>query len=207
MSVRRMVSAMLVGVLVVPALPARADDRTIRCESDRRGRYRECRIDTDGEVRIVREYSHDRCRLWRNWGYDRHHVWVEDGCRAEFRVGHDGIGKGGAIAIGAVAGVAILAAVLASRDKAPAADNAAAPDWAIGRFRGFSPKANAEFEIDIAKDGGVTGTANDSRVTGFVAKGDRLVLGSAEFTMSKESWGFSATSKGSTDEVVYFRRQ
>jgi hypothetical protein len=211
MSPRRVIAGALVVALFAPAVPVGADRRTITCES-RGSRYTECRVDTDGEVYIEREFSYRRCRLWDTWGYDKRRVWVQGGCRAEFRVGRDGgIGAGGAVAIGAAATAAILAGVLIAKNKEEKANKAAAPfvapDWSVGTFSGFDPKANIEFEIDVARDGTVTGTADGQPASGSVAKGDWLMLGTAEFKMKKASWGFSATEKTDSSLVIYFRRQ
>jgi hypothetical protein len=205
---KSIIAGAVIGALLVPALPVQAGERRIRCESQNY-RYRECRVDTDGRVELVREYSRNRCRQWRTWGYDRRSIWVEDGCRAEFRVGRDdgGLSTGSAVAIGAIAGAAILAAILAGKDKPKGTDAVTAPAWMQGRFRGFNPKEDVTFTIDISRDGTVSGTANDQNVTGYTANTDRLFLGDAEFKVSQESWGFTAQRKGDSDNVIYFRRQ
>lgn len=209
MPIRRLVAALLVTAMVVPAVPASAGERRIRCESDRGGRYRECRVDTDGRVSLIREYSNRRCEQWRTWGYDRRGVWVDRGCRAEFRVGRDrdGGNAGAAAVIGVLAGAAIMAAILAGRDKDRGPDAVAAPGWAQGRYRGFSPKEDVTFEIDIDRNGNVRGTANDQTVNGYFASGDRIFLGNAEFNVREESWGFSAQHRNDSENIVYFRRQ
>ena len=114
---------------------------------------------------------------------------------------------GGAVAIGAIAGAAILAAILAGKDKPKGKDAITAPEWMQGRFRGFNPKEDVTFTIDIARDGTVSGTANDQHVTGYTANTDRLFLGAAEFKVTQESWGFTARRKGDSENVIYFRRQ
>lgn len=209
MRVRRIVAGLLVAVIGLPVLPADAGERRIRCESGRGGRYRECRVDTDGRVTLIREFSNRRCHLWRTWGYDRRSVWVDQGCRAEFRVGRDdgGVGAGTAAVIGVLAGAAIMAAILARRDKDRGPDAIEAPSWTQGRYRGFNPKDDVTFEIEIARDGTVRGTANEQTLSGYLASGERLVLGNAEFTMKRETWGFSATHRDDPENVIYFRRQ
>lgn len=206
MRMRRLVAGILVAAIGLPALPAQAGERRIRCESGRGGRYRECRVDTDGRVQLVREFSNRRCQQWRTWGYDRRGVWVDGGCRAEFRVGRDGDGVGAGTVIGIIAGAAILAAILASQDDDHDRDTVRPPSWAEGRYRGFSPKENVDFDIVIARDGTVTGSANDQRLSGYTASEDRLFLGQAEFRVRRESWGFSATHRDDAENVIYFRR-
>jgi hypothetical protein len=211
-------AATLVGVLAMPVVPAAAlpafadtgaDERTIRCESGSFGRYRECRADTENRVELVRELSRNKCRQWNSWGYDRRAVWVDKGCRAEFRVGKDGgIGAGTAAVIGVVAGAAIIGAIVASKSKGDAHEDASAPpDWARGTFGGFSPKHDAELEITIANDGQVSGTGGSQAIGGHVSSGNRLHLGDLEFDMVRESWGFAARQRGDAESIIYFRRR
>jgi hypothetical protein len=211
---RASISCALSVALVVTAIPVAAssstssalDEYTIRCESGGRRRY--CPADTDGRAQIVRQLSKSRCDQWRTWGYDRRGVWVDRGCRAEFRVGKDGgIGTGGAVAIGgAVAGAAILAAILANKNNDHKDETLGAQDWMVGRFRGFSPKHDRDFEIKVERNGSVSGDSEGDRLSGHVTK-DRLHLGDSEFKLQKESWGFQATHVDDSDEVIYFRKQ
>jgi len=208
MPIRRFVAAVLVTAMVLPAFSADAGERRIRCESGRGGRYRECRVDTDGRVTLAREFSYRRCQLWRTWGYDRRSIWVDQGCRAEFRVGRDGgSGAGTAAVIGALAGAAIMAAILAGRNNDRGSDAVHAPAWAQGRYRGFNPKEDVHFEIGVERDGTVRGTANDQSMSGYFASGNRLVLGNAHFSVREEPWGFVATHRDDSESVIYFRRQ
>lgn len=191
------------------AAMAAADEYTVRCDSGSFGRRRYCSADTEGEVRLTREYSRGRCQEWRTWGYDRRGVWVDDGCKAEFRVGKGGgIGTGGAVAIGAaVGGAAILAAILANKNKDEHKDEVqSAQDWQVGRFRGFAPAYNRDFDITIARDGSVSGESQNDNLTGHVTK-DRLHLGDSEFKLKKETWGFQATRTDDDKDVIYFRKQ
>ena len=79
------------------ALPdaAQAQDRsrgqTIVCESANH-RHQFCRADTRGGVTLQRQLSSSPCRENRSWGYNERGIWVDEGCRAEFRIG----GRGGA---------------------------------------------------------------------------------------------------------------
>jgi hypothetical protein len=212
-------AVVLAGVLALPVVPAAAarvaagaggDERTLRCESGSFGRYRECPADTENRVVLVRELSRNKCRQWNSWGYDRRAVWVDNGCRAEFRVGKDGggIGAGTAAVIGAVAGAAIIGAIVASKSKNDEHKDAAAPpDWAVGRFGGFSPAQDAEFDITIARSGQVTGTGGSETITGHVSNGSRLHLGDLEFDMTRQDWGFAARQRDASDSVIYFRRR
>lgn len=206
---RASISWIVAIALVVTAIPVTtsADEYTIRCESGRWGRQRYCPADTDGRVRLVREYSRNRCRQWRSWGYDKRGVWVDDGCRAEFRVGKDGgIGTGGAVAIGAIAGAAVIAAILANKGDSHKDETRGAEDWMIGRFRGFGPLHDRDFEITVERNGTVSGDSQGDRLSGHISK-DRMHLGDSEFKLKKESWGFQATRADDSDDVIYFRRQ
>jgi hypothetical protein len=205
----RCTAVVLLIAIVFPVAYIRADERYVRCESGRNGRYRRCSVDTDGRVELVREFSNRKCRQWRSWGYDGSGVWVDYGCRAEFRVGRDGIGAGGAAVIGAVAGAAIIAAILAGKNRNPESPSVAvnAPGWAQGHFRGFSPKTNSDFDLTIVKNGLVSGQVNGNDLTGYLAQDNRLHLGDATFTLKREDWGFVATPTNDAEDKVYFRRQ
>lgn len=215
MTQTRWMAALVAVALAAPATaPLRADVQYVRCESGRLGRYKQCAAKTEGQVELVRELSDNRCQQWKSWGYDRDGVWVDRGCRAEFRVGKDGGGAGKAVAVGAVAGAAILGAILATKkggadEPAGQATTPASvvPEWARGRFRGFSPKLDTEFDITVARDGKVTGTADGKAVTGQSTAAGMLQLGELEFEMSRETWGFAAKQKGDADNVIYFRRR
>ena len=81
---QKLVAAVCLLAVLVPVIPARADERTNTCES-RNFRYSYCRADTDNRVTITRQRSSTRCRMWDNWGYDgRGLLWVDRGCRARF---------------------------------------------------------------------------------------------------------------------------
>ena len=134
---------------------------------------------------------------------------MDDGCRAEFRAGKDGggIGTGGAIAIGAVAGAAILGAILSNKSDDHKDEAIGAPDWARGRFGGFGPKLETEFDITVASDGRVSGTSDGKDVKGHVTNRNRLHLGGLEFEIAREARGFSAKQRDDSDNVIYFRRR
>jgi hypothetical protein len=60
--------------------------RTLRCESNNNGRTN-CATDTSYGVQLARQISENNCELGRDWGYDHRGIWVDNGCRADFRVG------------------------------------------------------------------------------------------------------------------------
>lgn len=208
MVLRRYLIAAVALALVAPAVPISADVQYVRCESGAFGRYRECRVKTENRVELVRELSRNRCQQWKSWGYDRDGVWVDRGCRAEFRVGKDGggIGAGGATAIGVVAGAAVIGAILASK-KDHKDEAVGASEWARGRFHGFSPKLETDFDITVARDGKVSGSANTQAISGHLTTNNRMHLGDLEFDIARESWGFAATQKDDRENVIYFRKR
>ena len=198
---QRVVAAACLIALTVPAVPSRADERTITCES-RNFRYTYCRADTDNRVTLVRQRSSTRCRMYDNWGYDNRGVWVDRGCAAEFRVGKGGVGKEAAIAGAAVAGIAIAAAIAAHKDKDNHTD--AVPSWAIGTFRGYDEVERADVELTIQPGGSVTGFAAGSSFSGSWDR-DYLNAGRKRFRVERSGNGFQATEQG-TNSRIYFRR-
>jgi len=184
------------------AVPVRADERTITCES-RNFRYSYCRADTDRRVTLVRQKSSTRCRLWDNWGYDNRGVWVDRGCAAEFRVGHGGsdAGRNAAIAGAAIAGVAIAAAVAANKNH----HSDSVPSWAVGTFRGYDEVERADVELTIYPGGSVTGYARGSSFTGRWDD-NRLQAGRHRFTVDRSGNGFVAVDESERGNRIYFRR-
>jgi hypothetical protein len=178
-TLRRSVSLCLIAVLAIPALPApaRADERTIKCES-RNGRYRFCPAETENRARVERQLSNRRCELWRNWGYDRRGVWVDDGCRAEFRIGEDGgmSGKTAAI-VGGVAAAAVIAAIVAAKKGDKSEQSKEVPEWAVGSFKGYDDRENVSYEVNIAPNGSVNGWANDDEFSGRWERNELQVRG------------------------------
>ena len=183
------------------AVPVRADERTITCES-RNFRYSYCRADTDRRVTLVRQKSSTRCRMWDNWGYDNRGVWVDRGCAAEFRVGHGGGGgSGAAIAGAAIAGVAIAAAIAANKDH----HDDTVPSWAVGTFRGYDEFERTDVELTIYPGGSVSGFARGSSFSGRW-DGKRLQAGRHQFKVERSGNGFVATDESGRGNRIYFRR-
>ena len=211
----------LATTLVASLLPVgalvEAQQRTIRCESSG-NRQNFCRVNTDGRVTLSRELSRRRCVAWRTWGFERGGVWVRDGCRADFRVGvprsSGGVGASTAAVVGAGVGAAVMAAILSNRDSgggnapAPAPPPPAAsapPAWAVGSFRGFDPRDNIELDITVTPQGDVAGSADGKTIAGRITDGG-IRIGTAEFAITEEAWGFTARSRDSSNTLVYFRR-
>lgn len=194
-------AAMVSVALLVPALPAGADERTITCES-RNYKHSYCRADTDNRVSLVRQNSRTRCQLWDNWGYDARGVWVDRGCAGEFRVGKGG-GSGEAAAAGAVAGAAILAAILASKHHDNHSD--AVPSWAVGTYRGYDDVEGTDVEVTIYPSGSATGYAGTHQFTGRWDD-DRLQAGNYRFRVERSGSGFRAVDERDGNHRIMFRR-
>ena len=59
---------------------------TITCASNN-GRRNVCPVNTRGGVQLVNQRSGSPCVQGRTWGSDARSIWVDQGCRADFRVG------------------------------------------------------------------------------------------------------------------------
>jgi len=80
-----LLTALVALLAPAPAVFAREDVTTVRCESvGFRDNY--CPVMTRGGVRLVRQISRASCHQGKTWGYDRHGIWVTEGCVAEFEV-------------------------------------------------------------------------------------------------------------------------
>lgn len=194
----RPVTALVVLGLTVGPVPARADE-TIRCES-RGFRYEYCRVDTDNRVELVRSWSFVNCREGRNWGYDRRGVWVDRGCAGEFRVGHRR--SNDRAVVGAVVGLAALAAIAAARSKQ---DSAEVQSWAVGRFSGYDEFERTQVELNIVPGGSLTGRAGGNEFSGTLS-GARLEAGRHVFRIERQGNGFVAIDESNAGHRVVFQR-
>lgn len=61
---------------------------TLLCESENNGR-KHCEVDTRYGITLVRQISDNICARDHTWGVDKDGVWVNNGCRAEFTMGHE----------------------------------------------------------------------------------------------------------------------
>lgn len=176
------------------------DERVIRCES-RNYRYSYCRVDTDNQASLVSQVSPlARCELGRTWGYDNRGVWVDRGCAGEFRVGRSPGGSSGAAAAGVIAGAAIIAAIAAAQhDKR----RDSVPSWAVGSFRGFDDREQADLEIRITPSGTAQGVANGQRFSGTWAN-EVLELAQFRFRVTRAGNGFNAVDERDDRHRIYF---
>jgi hypothetical protein len=103
----------------------------------------------------------------------------------------------------------IIGAILATKDKHPTVveEGVTVADWAVGRFKGYSPKTDRYIDITIVKAGGVSGSLDQDAFLGKVSKDGRLHLGDVAYTMKRQSWGFMATQVNDPEDIVSFRRQ
>jgi len=196
----RAMAALISATFVLPHA-ARAE-QTFNCESNS-GRYHYCRVETGNRVSLTRQLSNTHCRLGDNWGYDRHGVWVDRGCRAEFRVGssHHDDNKDVAIAAGAVAGIAIIAALAANKDR----NDQDVASWAVGDFSGYDETERSDVRVTILPGGSVTGYAGSHEFTGRL-DGHQLDLGRYRFNVERSGNGFTATDRNNSRHRVTFRR-
>jgi hypothetical protein len=177
------------------------DERTIRCES-RNYRYRYCPANTENRASLVSQVSpFARCELGRTWGYDSRGVWVDRGCAGEFRVGKGGGGSGAAVAVGAVAGAAVLAAILANRGHDKHRDEV--PSWAVGTFRGYDERERTELEVRITPSGSAEGMASGTRFAGTWTR-ERLELSRYRFRITRAGNGFNAVDESDANHRIYF---
>jgi len=120
---RILFASLTIGIALSVAAPA-AFAATVTCES-RSGGYNTCPVDTSGGVTLSRQLSSEGCWEGDSWGYDRNRIWVNNGCRAQFRVGQgqasssNGNAAAAALAIGLI-GAAIIAG---SKDRNDRNDN------------------------------------------------------------------------------------
>jgi len=76
---------------------------TVRCESHGNDRNY-CRANTRNGVKLDNQLSNSPCRYHDSWGYDNGGIWVDNGCRAEFRLGDTSWGGDGSWGGGSVGG-------------------------------------------------------------------------------------------------------
>lgn len=200
---QRVVAARSCWLMILTASVAHAEE-ILTCESGR-GRYEYCRIETSNHVSLRRQLSNTPCELDDTWGYDRHGIWVDHGCRAEFTVGRDERhhgNKDAAVAVGAVAGIAILAAIASN---AKAQRQAEVPSWAVGTFSGRDDVENMDVQITIVPGGSVTGFVGRNHLSGRF-NGTQLQTGRYRFRVERAGSGFSAVDEADSRHRVNFVR-
>jgi hypothetical protein len=196
----RAVAALAALALAAGSAPARASQKEIRCDSRGLGHHY-CRVDTGGRVELVDRHSLFSCREGRSWGYDDRGVWVDKGCSATFRVGREGHSNKAAIA-GAVVGLAALAAIAASRQRAETAE---VESWAVGSFAGDDAREGVRVSLRILPGGQVSGRAGDHDISGHL-QGARLEAGRQIFRIERQGTGFVAVDERDDSHRVTFNR-
>ena len=197
---RRTLLPLLAVSLAAMPPPLRAED-TIRCTSHGL-RYKYCRADTDNRVELVREHGMFDCKRDRSWGYDRHGVWVDSGCDGEFRVGRSGGKNDKALAIGALVGLAAIAAIASSKQEQKKEE---VEGWAVGSFSGYDPVERTQVQVTILPGGTVNGRAGSTSFGGSF-KGLLLEAGRHRFRVERSGNGFIATDERDPAHRVTFVR-
>jgi hypothetical protein len=116
--------------------PAHAD-YSVRCES-RDGRYTTCSADTRRGVWLSQQLSDAGCWQGESWGYNARGIWVNNGCRAEFRLGARSNDRGSDNAAAAALVVGVIGAIIASNnrdDNRDRRDGRPYPGWQPGYDR------------------------------------------------------------------------
>ncbi|GMV47321.1 MAG: hypothetical protein AMXMBFR66_27190 [Pseudomonadota bacterium] len=193
------VAALTALALAAGSVPAGASQREIRCDSRGLG-YNFCRADTDGRVELVDRHSLFSCREGRSWGYDSRGVWVDKGCSATFRVGRHG--SNDKALLGAVVGIAALAAIASSRNKAEAAE---VESWAVGSFTADDAREGVRVNLRVLPGGQVSGRAGEQDITGHL-QGSRLEAGRQVFRIERQGTGFVAIDERDDTHRVTFTR-
>ena len=201
LQLQRGVAGLTCAALLCGPMPAVASERTIRCDSRNFG-YNYCRVDTDDRVELIDRHGVFSCNEGRSWGYDGRGVWVNKGCSATFRVGR-GSGNHDRAIVGAVVGLAALAALAASRQKQEPAEVAA---WAVGSFSGRDEREGVVVTLSILPGGAVSGRAGTHDFTGHLA-GPRLEAGQQRFRIERQGNGFLAVDERDDQHRVVFQRQ
>jgi hypothetical protein len=70
----------------------RVNGDIVVCESN--GGFMFCPVDPQGAVKIERRLGGSNCTYNSSWSWTRDGIWVDNGCRAEFRIGGGGGGGG-----------------------------------------------------------------------------------------------------------------
>ena len=208
-------------------------DYSIRCESNNK-EYNTCRVSNSGYVRLERELSHSKgCQQGRSWDFNRRQIWVDKGCKAEFTVEdrysynnskhHDSSSSSDAgKAVAAIAGIAILGAILGSDDKNNNSHNdystkydsdnydgsrhtSYMPGWVTGDFRGYNNQYSSEVSMSIHEDGRVNATVDGEKIHGYY-NDDQIHLGNYTFDVSRTPHGFETRQHGDYRNTVRYHR-
>lgn len=198
---RAVVPLLAVSLVALP-LPLQAED-TIRCTSHGL-RYKYCRVDTDNRVELVREHGLFDCKRDRSWGYDRHGVWVDSGCDGDFRVGRSGGKHDKALAVGALVGLAAIAAIASSKHEQEQKKEEV-EGWAVGSFSGYDSVERTQVQLTILPGGTVNGRAGSTGFGGSL-KGMLLEAGRHRFRVERSGNGFIATDERDPAHRVSFVR-
>jgi hypothetical protein len=206
------------GLILFLFVATSAQAHTIECRSSGH-RYAYCPADTGYSVRLVRQLSISDCRQGRSWGFDGRGVWVDNGCSAEFEVGHgdrdryhEGGGHhhddAGAVIAGAAA-IALIAAMSNSDRHRHERHNddygANVPGWAVGTFSGGDNQAGADMSLSVSPHGQVSGYYGHSRLDGQF-NGEHVWLGNRGYFASPSRNGMRLTADDDSGMVIFLYR-
>lgn len=198
-NLQRAMASLAALALATGGMPASAAQREIRCDSRGLG-YNFCRVDTGGRVELVERHTLFSCREGRSWGHDSRGIWVDKGCSATFRVG--GHKDNNKAVLGAVVGLAALAAIASSRNKAEAAE---VQSWSVGSFTADDEREGVRVTLRILPGGQVSGRAGEHDISGHL-QGVRLEAGRQVFRIERQGTGFLAIDERDETHRVTFNR-
>jgi hypothetical protein len=198
-NLQRALASLAALALAAGGMPAGAAQREIRCDSRGLG-YNFCRVDTGGRVELVERHTLFSCREGRSWGHDSRGIWVDKGCSATFRVG--GHKSNDKAILGAVVGLAALAAIASSRNKAEATE---VQSWAVGSFAADDEREGVRVTLRILPGGQVSGRAGEHDISGHL-QGARLEAGRQVFRIERQGTGFLAIDERDETHRVTFNR-
>ncbi len=231
MKSNHLLATLLITAVAATHSPAANADYTIKCESHK-DRYKTCSLRESGYVRIERQISKASCRKGRDWDFNRREIWVDNNCKAKFTVErkynnynyyndnrkrkHKSDNDAGK-AIAAVAGIAILGALLNGKDS----DNYSTkydsenyygsrhssyvPGWAVGKFRGYNNEYGVEVSMKIDSDGRISAVTNGESIYGYY-NDSGVHFGGMTFDISRTPQGFETRQHGDYRNTVRYHR-
>jgi hypothetical protein len=104
--------------------------------------------------------------------------------------------------VGAVIGLAALAAIAANRQKAEATEIAS---WAVGEFTGQDPREQMQVQLRILPGGQVSGRAGEHDIIGHL-QGMHLEASRQRFLIEQQGNGFLAVDELDGTHRVVFNR-
>ncbi len=215
-------------------------DYTVKCESFQKN-YKTCKLNKyHGYVRLERKLRNSKsCVKGRTWDFNRREIWVDEGCKAEFFVetpygynknnnnyNYDSGRKSSSSsdagkAVAAIAGIAILGALLGDKDGKYDDDyystkydsdnyygsrhNSYVPGWAKGKFRGYNEQYGEPVSMKIDSEGKVKVNAGGQSMYGYY-NDDKIHIGNITFDVVRTPRGFETRQHGDFRNTVRYSR-